>query len=65
MKLHVRTAAEHGVNLTTGEAWDGLRVSYRRPGQRRWVSFLLVRGADQKHERSPAAADFFDARRAA
>lgn len=30
-----------GVNLTTGEQWEGHRIRYRAQGSRAWRSFLL------------------------
>lgn len=41
MELEYRTEPDSGVNLTTGERWSGIRVHYRRAGERRWSRFLL------------------------
>ena len=31
-----------GVNLTTGEAWWGTAVKYRKEGARKWARFNLI-----------------------
>jgi hypothetical protein len=39
--LEFHCKADSGFRLSTGEPWEGLRVRWRRLGERRWHSFLL------------------------